>query len=236
MAKLAKQDIPFTQVANIVLNDKELSFKAKGIFAYLFSKPEGWNFNGDRIAKESCDGRKAVFSGLKELEEKGYLQRIKNSSGRVDYSLKFSQEPVAQKGQEGEKPVAPFGKEPKRQRAEMGSISNIDSESNKEIEKYIAPSAGNAVNEIIFLFKEVNPSIEKFYGNKTQRSSVERMLKTFGRAKVESMIAVLPQLNAKPFWPKSTTPVELENNIGKYKAKSQEERNKVELKKQKVFT
>lgn len=35
MAKLQKQKIPFTQVANEVLNDKKLSFKAKGIFCIL---------------------------------------------------------------------------------------------------------------------------------------------------------------------------------------------------------
>ena len=38
--KLVKQNVPFTMVANEVLKDPKLSFKAKGLYAYLFSKPD----------------------------------------------------------------------------------------------------------------------------------------------------------------------------------------------------
>lgn len=109
------------------------------------------------------------------------------------------------------------------------SVTQVKSSKDKISEDNIATLQSNegvVVNEIIFLFKEVNPSIDKYYGNKTQRAAVQRMLKTYGREKVEEMIAVLPQVNARPYWPKSTTPLELENNIGKYKALNQSEKNK----------
>lgn len=86
--------------------------------------------------------------------------------------------------------------------------------------------AGNEINEIISLFKEVNPSIGKYYANKTQRAAVARMLKEHGKENLESMIKVLPQVNARPFWPKSTTPIELENNLGKYKALKESDTSK----------
>lgn len=66
----------FTQVANQALNDKRLSWKARGIFAFLQSKPEEWNFFFENISKQSDkDGDKSLRSGLKELEELGYLTR-----------------------------------------------------------------------------------------------------------------------------------------------------------------
>lgn len=55
MAKLQKQESNFTQVSNLVLCDKNLSAKAKGIYAYLYCKPDDWQFASERIAKEFSD-------------------------------------------------------------------------------------------------------------------------------------------------------------------------------------
>lgn len=84
---LIKQSIPFTQVPNDLLYDSDISFKAKGIWAYMHAKPEGWNFSADRIAEETKEDRKAILSGLKELSENGYITAKKLSSGRVEYTL-----------------------------------------------------------------------------------------------------------------------------------------------------
>ena len=64
-------------VANEVLKDKNLSFKAKGLYAYLFSKPDKWDFSSTRMVLETTDGRKAIMGMLTELEESGYLKRNK---------------------------------------------------------------------------------------------------------------------------------------------------------------
>lgn len=88
--RLQKDDIPFTMVANEVLRDPRLSLKAKGMYAYLFSKPDDWDFSNLRIANEMSDGRHAVLAALKELEELDLLGRIKQSNGRMDYHLKYA--------------------------------------------------------------------------------------------------------------------------------------------------
>lgn len=62
-------------VPNHVLADKRLSFKAKGLFAYLQSKPDGWDFAVDRISRDSNNKRDSVRAGLKELENAGFLTR-----------------------------------------------------------------------------------------------------------------------------------------------------------------
>lgn len=131
--KLTKEEVGFAQIKNEVLQDKNLSLKAKGLFAYLYSKPNDWEFSGDRMTSENLDGRKSIYSALKELESAGYLQRIKRPDGKVDYYVTYTKEPIAQKGQEVEKPVDQKGKEPKRQLAEKGSISNKDFITNTDI-------------------------------------------------------------------------------------------------------
>ena len=75
----------FTTINNDILNDTELSFKAKGLFSYLWSLPDDWIYYETEVAKHSTDGRDSVRSGLKELEEKGYLKRgrERNEKGQL---------------------------------------------------------------------------------------------------------------------------------------------------------
>lgn len=57
-----------------VEND-QLSWKAKGLLAYLMSKPSGWEIRMHDLVKHATDGESAVRSGLRELEIGGYLVR-----------------------------------------------------------------------------------------------------------------------------------------------------------------
>lgn len=57
----------FVRVPNEILNNPSLSFGAKGLWAYMASKPEGWRFTIRLIATQSKDSRDAVASRLKEL-------------------------------------------------------------------------------------------------------------------------------------------------------------------------
>ena len=53
------------------------------------------------------------------------------------------------------------------------------------------------------------------------------MLESYGEEKLTVFIKALPMVNEKKYWPKSTTPLQLENNLPIYKAKSDEEKAKV---------
>ncbi|HPZ75232.1 MAG TPA: helix-turn-helix domain-containing protein [Candidatus Pacearchaeota archaeon] len=77
-----------------LLNSKEISLKAKGIFAYIQSKPKDWQFSVDRISSQMKEGQEAIRSALKELEEAGYLKRVpkrneKNWFSGYDYILVY---------------------------------------------------------------------------------------------------------------------------------------------------
>ncbi len=86
MARIKKKYTKgFTTINNDILNDTELSFKAKGLFSYLWSLPDDWVYYETEVVKHSTDGRASVRSGLEELEEKGYLKRgrERNEKGQL---------------------------------------------------------------------------------------------------------------------------------------------------------
>lgn len=70
-----KHKNPFTAVPNAVLNDSRLTFKAKGIYSYLFSKPDGWVFYNKAILNETSEGITSFQSGIKELVKCGWLKK-----------------------------------------------------------------------------------------------------------------------------------------------------------------
>lgn len=65
----------YTVVNNTIITDSRISWKAKGIWLYAFSRPDDWTFYLKDIIKNGADGRDSVRAGLKELEECGYLTR-----------------------------------------------------------------------------------------------------------------------------------------------------------------
>lgn len=77
----------FVMIHNAALADERLSYKARGLLAYMLSRPPGWATSAERLASTSPkEGRDAVLSGLKELETIGYLHRKMTSGGRGKWS------------------------------------------------------------------------------------------------------------------------------------------------------
>lgn len=88
MVKIKKQrQKNFTIIDNKVLQDTELTLKAKGLFAYLWSQADEWNFYETEVVKHSKGGISSLRSGIHELEKRGYLQRKRT---RIKGKLKDS--------------------------------------------------------------------------------------------------------------------------------------------------
>ena len=82
----------YTIIANDVLRDQNLSFRARGILASILSRPDNWRTDSESLARESKEGRTAILTALKELEAAGYLQRKKSQNDKghwVTESLVF---------------------------------------------------------------------------------------------------------------------------------------------------
>lgn len=83
---------PYVMLNKFFLNDQRLSFKAKGLLAYLLSKPNDWVVMEKELVKASKDSRDSVRSGIKELIETGYIVRdqsrgTKGQFGHVEYDV-----------------------------------------------------------------------------------------------------------------------------------------------------
>lgn len=86
MTKITKvKHRDFTIIDNNFLRDSRLSFKAKGLFMYMWSQSNDWNFYVNELSSHAKDGRNAVMTGLEELENYGYLKRkrVRNAQGQL---------------------------------------------------------------------------------------------------------------------------------------------------------
>lgn len=240
--KLKKQDTGFAQVKNEVLCDSTLSLKAKGLFAYLYSKPDNWDFSGHRMASECKETKDTIYKVLKELEEAGYLTRKRLSTGKVSYDIAYNPNPKV--SDRVEKP------NPKNAQVEKRPVGKVRTISNKEIKqirkkKVISNSKavalpvensppsrfpalqGNQWNQLIDSFAEVNPLYEDFYKNTTERKALDHLAARLGFEKVHSIILQLPALTSQKYAPKITKPSELKRDLGRlitfYKQNQQKE-------------
>lgn len=87
----------YTVVNNTICNEKGISFKAKGIWLYAFSRPDDWKFYLCDIVNQSTEGKDSVSAGLKELEKFGYLVKEKRTDERnrfIGWTYTFYETPV----------------------------------------------------------------------------------------------------------------------------------------------
>ncbi|MEE2034790.1 replication protein [Rhodococcus chondri] len=87
----------FTILSNAVINDDRLSFRARGVLAWLLSKPDDWHTRSESIAAQSPrEGRDAIRSALRELADLGYLvrEKIQNERGQWSTIQTIYEEPV----------------------------------------------------------------------------------------------------------------------------------------------
>lgn len=80
------KDSPYVKLDKYPLEDKALSWKAKGMLAYLLGLPEDWQVNIADLSNRSTDGRDKTASGMNELIKAGYVvrQRVVGANGKFD--------------------------------------------------------------------------------------------------------------------------------------------------------
>lgn len=82
----------YTVMSNYHFREKDMSLKAKGLLSLMLSLPNDWDYSIKGLVDYSKDSKDSVMSGLKELEEFGYLKRtmVKNDKGQFegyDYNI-----------------------------------------------------------------------------------------------------------------------------------------------------
>ena len=87
-------DDHFTQIPNAWLRDSRLSFKARGILSLVMSHTQGWSLSIRQLANDSMEGRDAIRSAIKELEDLGYLTRSQENNGRFGENVWTTNDPA----------------------------------------------------------------------------------------------------------------------------------------------
>lgn len=101
MEKLYKERIRFTQISNDIIQSTELTCKAKAVYCYLFSRPDGWVFYRSEIEKNFKEGKNTISGAIKELEDFGVLSKQQSRDGGMykgcEYYLSAGISTVTQK-------------------------------------------------------------------------------------------------------------------------------------------
>ena len=94
--RVYKESGNFVTVHKSFIHDDNLSWKAKGILLYLLSRPDDWRIYETELNKHSSDGRDSLRTGIKELEEAGYIHRTRrrNEKGQLrEYEYQVFEQP-----------------------------------------------------------------------------------------------------------------------------------------------
>jgi len=194
---------------NELLNNPNISLRAKGLFTYIQSKPNGWDFSVMRITLQMKDGRKAIMTAVRELEELGYLLRkpARNNEGQwTGYIYTLSQTPLAVKGSAVKGSAVKGITLSKKDIVKKNIVKkNIESSKVKTLPK-------KDINALIDLWKN-NIGYEDIFKNKTERKVISEWVDKFGYEKTENMIK-WGIANQNQYYT-ATKPTELKRNINK---------------------
>jgi hypothetical protein len=76
-----KKEREYVSIANAILQDKALSWEARGVMAYLLSKPDGWECRNYDLVNQGPAGKHIIQRVMKELQGAGYIHRYQKSDG-----------------------------------------------------------------------------------------------------------------------------------------------------------
>jgi hypothetical protein len=119
----------FGTTPNTLLNNPEISLKAKGLYGYMDSKPETWDFTIKGMVSQLKESFDAVRGAINELETAGYLarQQFKDEKGQWDCDYELYPDPTL-----NPKKGKPYRENPHTVNSVSGKPPHI---SNKEISK-----------------------------------------------------------------------------------------------------
>ena len=199
----------FGAVPNDLLNNPQISFKAKGLYAYMNSKPDNWDFSIQAIAAQNREGTEAIRSAIHELEEFGYLvrQKYQNEKGHweIDYILfdtPMRDEAYVGFPDEGQ-PIQQYKKEYTKKDIKKKEESNIGEEQIACVVARINEKAGTS-------FKASNKETSKLISARLKEYSLSELLLV-----VEHKAAWLKDEKMKEYFRPSTLfrPTHFENYL-----------------------
>lgn len=124
----------YTALSNEIVNDSRLNLRSLGLFLFMWSKPDSWNFTLDNLAKARNVGRDQIKHALQELKKYGYVHYEKQKDGTGIYHMDDRNRERTMKSPKVDNPPKGEEEEPKGGKATGGKstpssntiMSNID--------------------------------------------------------------------------------------------------------------
>lgn len=93
--KVKESATRFVAIDNATIQDPRLSFRARGVLAYVLSKPTTWEHSAESLAAASTEGVEAIRSALRELERLGFAEfkKLRIDRGRFKSVRLFRESP-----------------------------------------------------------------------------------------------------------------------------------------------
>lgn len=85
----------YTIIKNEILQDDPLSLKARGLYSFMKSLPDTWEYSKAGLLSRIPDGIRSLESGLEELKKHGYLEIIpeRKPNGQISYKYILKEPP-----------------------------------------------------------------------------------------------------------------------------------------------
>lgn len=150
----------YTVMSNYHFREKDMSLKAKGLLSLMLSLPNDWDYSIKGLVSYSKDSKDSVMSGLKELEEFGYLKRtiVKNDKGQFDgYDYNVFEKPQREN---------PYAENP--------NTENPNSENPTQLNTNILNTNKLNTNNKKETYKEKFETFYKAYPRKVGKANVEK--------------------------------------------------------------
>lgn len=169
---------------------------------------------------------KSVTNSLRRLEENGYIKCIyKDINKRHRKQIVCSIHRLHKKKSHPQMEPEP---------STDGTVSTPEPSTDGQNKNNTYKEQKKNIGEVILLFRDVNPSYENFYRNKTERGAVERLLIVHGFEKLAQVIRILPKTNTMKYVPTITSPYQLEAKWSQLEAALRRKKAEHEVKKPKV--
>lgn len=224
----------YTRIVNpLIENLIKIPFKGceLAVAMYIIRKTYGFQKKEDEISltqfqKDLDRSRQTIVTALKNLQLVNVARLVKQGNAKGDCNIwsinkYYSTWKLVNMGRlvkRGQKPSL-------TERLNLVKTGRHTKEIQKKYKRNSDGVPSQDIQSFINLFKEVNPSHERLFSNKTERACAERLIKKYGIEKMTATLEKLPEIIKQPYAPRITTPYELERNLGKLIAFVEQKKN-----------
>jgi hypothetical protein len=199
-----------------------------------------------KMAQQHSVSEKSIERGIKALEDWNIVKVVKKERSQSGTCLcngyylldkaEWKKKPTdCESDGDSQQTVSPSptdSQSPDQQT--VSRTKDTHREGNTYKETHPAEQSSAMIVSVIDAFKDVNPSYQKWYPNKTQRAAASHLISIHGLERVLKVVAFLPKSNTMPYFPTITTPSQLEDKWAALEAAAERKRAEINSKKANV--